>query len=133
MSDKEFFAVDELGNRRRFNAESRGESVFLTLDGAEGERVLDYFAYGVMTVLEAKDSKDVLVVNLGGDNIGDRDPLMKVRGSGLTVINAQRYNGVMYDIDGESDFSLYNPLTINDKREPNVIHGEESAFRAVGE
>ena len=31
MSDKEFFAVDELGNRRRFNAESRGESVFLTL------------------------------------------------------------------------------------------------------
>lgn len=111
----------------------RTRSTFLTIDGAEGEQVLNYFAYGVKTVLEVNDSKDVLVVNLGGDNIGDRDPLMKVRGSGLTVINAQRYNGVMYDVDGESDFSLYNPLTINDKREPNVIHGEESAFRAMGE
>ncbi|MCR5683733.1 MAG: hypothetical protein K6G29_14915, partial [Clostridiales bacterium] len=54
----------------------RTRSVFLTLDGAEGERVLDYFAYGVMTVLEVRDSHDVLVMNLGGDNIGNRDPLI---------------------------------------------------------
>lgn len=111
----------------------RKRSVFLTLDGAVGERVLDYFAYGVMTVLEVRDSKDALVLNLGGDNIGDRDPLIRVTASELTVINAQRYNGVMYETDEASDFSLYNPLTVDNKREPNIIHGEEHEFRAVGE
>ena len=111
----------------------RTRSVFLTLDGAEGERVLDYFAYGVMTVLEAKDSKDVLVVNLGGDNIGNRDPLIRAEASALTVINAQRYNGILYEADAASDLSLYNPLTVDNKREPNLIRGEEHEFRAPGE
>ena len=111
----------------------RTRSVFLTLEDAEGERVLDYFAYGVMTVLEVRDSKDVLVVNLGGDNIGNRDPLIRVASSELTVINAQRYNGILYEADAPSDFSLYNPLTVDNKREPNLIRGEEHEFRAPGE
>ncbi|MBO6053319.1 MAG: hypothetical protein J6Q17_06240 [Clostridia bacterium] len=111
----------------------RTRSVFLTLDGAEGERVLDYFAYGVMTVLEVRDSRDVLVMNLGGDNIGTHDPLIRVKASELAVINAQRYNGILFEADDASDFSLYNPLTVDNKREPNILHGEEHEFRALGE
>ena len=106
----------------------RTRSVFLTLEGAEGERVLNYFAYGVKTVVEARDSSDVVIFNLGGDNIGDKAPLVKCERSTLTVINAQRYNGTLYEADAESDLSLYNPLAINQAAEGNVIHGEVSAF-----
>ena len=106
----------------------RSRSTFLTLDGAEGEQVLNYFAYGVMTVLEVKNSSDVLVVNLGGDNIGDMAPLVKTDGSGITIVNAQRYNGVLYECEDLSRFSFCNPLSIGDKREKNIILGEEHSF-----
>ena len=106
----------------------RSRSTFLTLDGAEGEQVLNYFAYGVMTVLEVKNSSDVLVVNLGGDNIGDKAPLVKTDGSGITIVNAQRYNGVLYECEDLSRFSFCNPLSIGDKREKNIILGEEHSF-----
>ena len=111
----------------------RERSVFLTLDGAEGEQVLNYFAYGVKTVLEVRGSKDILVVNLGGDNIGDKAPLIRAEDSSLTVINAQRYNGILYETAGDCDFSFYNPLSIGDRHEKNLIHGEEFAFVAVNE
>ncbi len=107
----------------------RSRSVFLTLEGARGERVLNYFAYGVKTVVEARDSSDVVIFNLGGDNIGDKAPLVKCERSALTVINAQRFNGVLYEADAESDLSVYNPLAINQKDEGNLIHGEEKAFQ----
>ena len=109
----------------------RGRSVFLTLDGAEGEQVLNYFAYGVKTVLVVRGSKDVLVVNLGGDNIGDKAPLIRAADSSLTVINAQRSNGILYETAGDCDFSFYNPLSIGDKREKNLIRGEEYSFVPV--
>ena len=109
----------------------RSRSVFLTLDGAKGEQVLNYFAYGVMTVMDVRNSEDVLAVNLGGDNIGDDAPLIRAEQSSLTVINAQRYNGILYETDGSSDFSFYNPLSINQIREKNLIHGEETAFGPV--
>ena len=109
----------------------RDRSVFLTLDGASGEQVLNYFAYGVKTVLEVRNSKDVLVVNLGGDNIGSDAPLLRAEDSSLTVVNAQRYNGVLYETAGDCDFSFYNPLSIGDKREKNLIHGEEFSFEVV--
>ncbi|MBE6723735.1 MAG: hypothetical protein E7576_00855 [Ruminococcaceae bacterium] len=109
----------------------RTRSVFLTLDGANDEQVLNYFAYGVMTVLEVRNSENVLVVNLGGDNIGDKAPLIRADSSSLAVVNAQRYNGVLYETAGDCDFSFYNPLTIGNIREKNLIHGEEFSFGPV--
>ena len=106
----------------------RSRSVFLTLDGAKDEQVLNYFAYGVMTVLEVRNSENVLVVNLGGDNIGDKAPLIRADSSSLTVVNAQRYNGVLYETEGNCEFSFYNPLTIGNIREKNLIRGEEFSF-----
>ena len=89
--------------------------------------MLNYIAYGVKTVLEAKDAKNVLVVNLGGDNIGDKAPLIRAESSALTVVNMQRYNGVLVETEGDCDLSLYNPLSIGNAREKNRIHNEEDA------
>ena len=109
----------------------RTRSVFLTLEGAEGERVLNYFAYGVKTVVEARDSRDSVIFNLGGDNIGDKAPLVKCERSELTVVNAQRYNGVLHEFDAESEFSLYNPTSVDKKRENSVIRGVEAVFETI--
>ncbi len=109
----------------------RVRSVFLTLEGAEGERVLNYFAYGVKTVVEARDSTDCVIFNLGGDNIGNKAPLVKSERSVLTVVNAQRYNGILCEFDAESDFSLYNPTSVDKKRENSVISGTEAVFETI--
>ena len=103
----------------------RDRSVLITLDGADGELLVNDFAYGLKTVLLARESENVLAVNIGGDNIGDRAPLVRAESSALTVINAQRYNGILYETEGECALNLYNPLSIGDAREKNVIGGVE--------
>lgn len=106
----------------------RKNSIFLTLDGAENETVFNFFAYGVVEVVRAENSKNVLLANIGGDNIGLKSALIRLEASDITAINVLRYNGRSYKADEASAMKLYNRLTIEDKSEKNEVHGETVDF-----
>ena len=111
----------------------RKNSIFLTLDGAENETVFNFFAYGVVEVVRMENSKNVLLANIGGDNIGVKSGLLRLEASDVTAINILRYNGRSYKADDASTMKLYNRLTIEDKSEKNEILGETVDFVNLNE
>lgn len=77
------------------------------------------FAYGVRTFVEAAECKNLLVANVGSDNIGG--PQTIVQSGECVLINALRYNGRSYFAGEEGvRLSMFNRLTIGNKHEPNV-------------
>ncbi len=98
---------------------TRPNTQYITMDGADGETVLNTFAYGVRTLITAKNSNNVLIVNVGADNLGDGKPQLYTDGGSVTGINLMRYNGYSYYNAGTT-LKLFNRLTINDKTEPTV-------------
>ncbi len=110
ISETEIF--DKLFSYTRENCE------FLILDGAENEMVYNTFAYGVRSLVVTENSTNVLLCNLGADNIGGVQ--MKFTASSVTAINIMRYNGSSYQADAKSSIELYNRLTIGDAGEATV-------------
>ncbi len=77
------------------------------------------FAYGVATLIDAKDATGLLAVNIGADNIGKETPLLKTSGGDALVVNMMRYNGFSYENDGTS-LRIYNRLSIREWDEENI-------------
>lgn len=111
----------------------RKYSYFLILDGAENETVFNFFAYGVAAVADLRNSSDVLLCNIGGDNIGLRPAFLAAEKSSAAVINMMRYNGRSVKVDEESSLALYNRITISDTTEKNSVNGEEQDYVSAAE
>ena len=84
----------------------------------KNETIFNSFAYGVRTLVEAAECTDLLVANVGSDNIGG--PQTIVQSGACTVINALRYNGKSYYATDGAKAAFYNRLTIGNKNEPTV-------------
>ena len=66
-----------------------------------------------------RNVKNLLVANVGSDNIGG--PQTIVQSGECVLINALRYNGRSYFAGEEGvRLSMFNRLTIGNKHEPNV-------------
>ncbi len=85
---------------------------------AKNQMLFNSFAYGVRTFVEAAECENLLVANVGSDNIGG--PQTIVQSGECVLINALRYNGKSILTGDGAKLSLYNRLTIGNKHEPNV-------------
>lgn len=101
------------------NAVTRKDTEFIRLENAQGQTVYNTFAYGVKSLVVTSDSTDVLIANVGADNIGSGSPLLNTTGGSVTAINVMRYNGISYQNSG-TELKIYSRLTIGDKDEPAV-------------
>ncbi|MBQ9112926.1 MAG: hypothetical protein IJY08_05020 [Clostridia bacterium] len=99
---------------------TKSSCIYIILDDADGQRIYNTFAYGVCTLVRTTDTKNILCVNLGSDNIGGYQ--IDVRSGVFMGINLMRWNGYSYrigSVDGKA--VLINRLTINLPNEPNVF------------
>lgn len=101
-----------------FNAVTRPGTTYIRMAAnADGERVMNTFAYGVHTLVESA-GKNTGLCNLGADNLGG--VMLNVTGGSLNGVNLMRWNGSSYEAASGATVHLYNRLTINNKTEPNV-------------
>jgi len=113
-----------------FDPITRPGAEYLRIIGAEGQTVLNIFAYGVKTLVVAEDSEDTLLVSIGADNLGGATPLLRMQGGSLTAVNMMRWNGHSYDYEG-GDLRIYNRLTIEERREFDVRRPRAGLGRAL--
>lgn len=103
----------------------QSRSTFLTLEDAEGEVVLQCFAYGVSRLIALDNAQGIVISNVGGDNINSTHAMVLAQeGSRGVIVNMMRYNGSSYSVKDESTLDLYNRLTIGKTYEKNRIDGE---------
>ncbi len=102
--------------RPRFEIPRDGGCTYLTIENADAQTVYNTFAYGVASMTRVVDSKNVVLINLGSDNIAREQSIFE--NSAAKGVNLMRYNGTSLRIDG-GDVHLYNRLTILDKHEAN--------------
>lgn len=100
-----------------FNAVTRVNTEYIKISNAENETVYNCFSYGVKTFLRNENSSELLVFNVGADNIGGT--MFVTKGGNATVINMMRYNGSSFTNDGTA-LRMYNRLTIGDRTEETV-------------
>jgi hypothetical protein len=93
-------------------------SEVIRLEDASGEFIFNCFTYGAKSLVVSKNSRNVRIINVGADNIGG--PLLKVSGGDISAVNIQRYNGTSYEVRDGGRLGLYNRITVDDKREPNI-------------
>ena len=84
---------------------------------ADGQRIMNTFAYGVHTLVESA-GKNTRLCNLGADNLGG--VMLNVTGGSLNGVNLMRWNGSSYAAASGAAVHLYNRLTIGNKTEPNI-------------
>ena len=101
-----------------FNPITRMYCTFITVKNADGESILNTFCYGCAGFAVCENSGNVLICNIGADNLGG--DFLTFRDSGGTGVNLMRWNGNPVGENVSSDFRLYNRITINDKHEPNT-------------
>ena len=106
------------------NPITRKMSKIIYAQDAEGQLVLNTFAYGAKHFLVSGNSS-VYLVNVGADNVGEESPMLLTQGGSVTAVNMMRWNGVSYQSD-DTALTLYNRLTINQKYEPTL----DGSFKA---
>jgi len=100
------------------NPITRQMSKIIIAENAEGQTVLNTFAYGAKHFLVSRDST-LRLVNVGADNLLEGSPMLVTAGGAVTAVNMMRWNGLPYQNDGAA-LTLYNRLTILTKYEPTL-------------
>lgn len=103
-----------------YNPLLRKQCTYLIIENCEDETVLNTFAYGVKTFVQASESENTFLCNVGCDNVGDGSPMIKTCGGSFTGVNIMRWNGISYENNG-SQLSLLSRLTIDEALEKNVF------------
>ena len=101
-----------------FNKLTRVLTTYIQISDASNETIYNTFAYGVKSMVQAVNSADTKLVNIGSDNLGST--MLIANGGSLTAVNAMRYNGSSYS-STNCQLRLYNRLTISQlSEEPTV-------------
>lgn len=100
------------------NGYTQNRTTLFYFYNVKNQTLFNSFAYGVRTFVEAAKCENLLVANVGSDNIGG--PQTIVQSGGLTLINALRYNGKSYILGDGATLRAYNRLTIGNKYEQNI-------------
>lgn len=95
----------------------------IIIDGAEGQRIWNAFSYGVYHMVKATNCRDLLIVNLGSDNLFEAGSQMVFDGGDATVIGVLRYNAISYEVFNNAKVKLYSRLAIDEKREDSEVIG----------
>ncbi len=103
-----------------FDPITRPYTEYIKIENAQGQIVMNTFAYGVKTLIVNLEGENVNIINVGADNIGSRTPLLKTTGGSLRGVNLMRYNGKSYE-NKNTELALYNRISINEKDENTVI------------
>ncbi len=90
---------------------TRYNTDIVRIENSKNDTVLNCFGYGVKTNIYAKNTTDLLCVNLGADNIGNTTNMHEFEGGSATVINSLRYNGNSYSNKG-CKLKIYNRMGI---------------------
>lgn len=122
------FSADKLGagtgaETNDTNYYGRRLCTTFIIENAEGQRIWNAFSYGVYYMVHAIDCKDLLIVNLGSDNLYEDGAQMYFEGGEATVIGVLRYNAVSYKVEDGAKVKLYSRLAINEKREDSELIG----------
>lgn len=102
-----------------FNPITRKKTIYIKMDQANTQTVLNTFAYGVKTFISSNNSTDVNILNVGADNIGRNSPLLDTSGGSISVVNMMRYNGISFS-NNKTDLSIINRISINEFGEENI-------------
>ncbi|MBQ2725161.1 MAG: beta-propeller fold lactonase family protein [Clostridia bacterium] len=103
-----------------FDPITRKKAALMVIFRAYGQVVFNTFAYGVRHLAYINQSRNVLLCNVGADNIGYDAGQIFALDSTFTTVNSMRYNGHSVDLI-RSCAKLYNRLTILDKYEENTM------------
>ncbi len=104
-----------------FNAVTRVKTEYIKISNARNETIYNCFSYGVKTFINNTDSTNLIVFNIGADNIGGT--MFITEGGSACVINMMRYNGNSFANDGTA-LRMFNRLTIDDRTEKTVRQPE---------
>lgn len=100
-----------------FNMVTRVQTEYIKVADSQNQTIFNCFSYGVKTFLKNENSSDLLVFNIGADNIGGT--MIITAGGDAAVINMLRYNGTSYANAG-TELNMFNRLTIGDRTEKTV-------------
>lgn len=100
-----------------FNEITRPNTKYVIVENCKDVLYYNSFAYGVRSLVVAKNTENLRVINVGADNIGGY--MVEFTGGDATVINMMRYNCESYLNNGCS-LAIYNRLSINEKKEDAV-------------
>ena len=103
-----------------FDSILRPNATLIKVVNGENITLCNTFCYGCSVLVECENSTNVLGVNLGADNIGTNRGQIVMTSGDMAIINLMRYNGSSFVHTG-GKLSLYNRITINDKREATYI------------
>ena len=104
-----------------FDPVLRKKAKYITVEESTNQTIMNTFVYGSHTMITAQNATDLLMVNIGCDNIGGDAYQVHLKSGTATLINGMRYNGNSYKKE-EGTLRLYNRLTINKKTEQNGIY-----------
>lgn len=90
---------------------SRKHLDYLVLQDAENEVLCSTFTYGCKTLVTVMNSRNVLMVNIGSDNIGDTAYQLMFENSDAVAVSVMRYNGYSFLQEG-GHVSLYSRTAI---------------------
>lgn len=107
-----------------FDKITRKNTDFIKAVNAVNETVTNTFAYGVKTLVKSENSENLLLINVGADNIGNSSALLMTDGGTVTGINIMRYNGIWY-LSDRTKLSLYNLISIGQPAPGAVLPNKE--------
>ena len=98
---------------------SRYHLNYLIIEDAERETLLNTFTYGCSSLVTVLNSKDVMLINIGSDNIGEKSYQLVFDSSEAMAACVMRYNGYSFSQNG-GFVALYSRLAINEAEEPTI-------------
>ncbi|MBR6548410.1 MAG: hypothetical protein IKT68_02605 [Clostridia bacterium] len=104
-----------------FNPILRENAKYIIVDKGSNQTIYNTFVYGCNTMITIKGAEELLMVNVGSDNLGISGAQFDMKSGSATVINAMRYNGRSYRNNG-GKLGLYNRLAIDYTAEKNGIY-----------
>ena len=85
-----------------FDPIGRKNTVFIKVGQGRGQRLFNNFIYGGRDVLHLFNTENTAVMNIGGDNIGDRGcgVFVRAHGGSADIFGLLRYNGTCCENSG---------------------------------
>ena len=105
-----------------FDPIGRKNTVFIRVGEGRGQRLFNNFIYGGRDVLHLYGTENAAVMNIGGDNIGNKGCGVFVRAysGSADICGLLRYNGTSYENNG-CRLRIFARMGINEADEPDLV------------
>ena len=98
------------------NPISRPNHQAIIVEDAMNQLIYNTFSYGSKNLIVNRGAEDTLAINIGSDNLNEKEAQLVNKNANMTVINSLRFNGHSYD-NTNGELNLYNRITMDEPNE----------------